>query len=78
MNVIDAARHHIQIAATYDKVSTTQTWPVVEFVPAKHASAAQKGSGNNTWLIPSNHVDVINAQNEIEAERYQIPLMLAW
>ncbi|RXK40277.1 hypothetical protein M231_02391 [Tremella mesenterica] len=49
-------------------------WPVVEFVPSKYATnrIATK------TIIPQMCVDVLNAMGTVEAERHQIPLILAW
>ncbi|KAK4687337.1 ATP-dependent DNA helicase PIF1, partial [Tremellales sp. Uapishka_1] len=49
-------------------------WPVVEFIPSKHAGVRQA----KRVIIPQMAVDVLNAQGDPEATRHQVPLILAW
>ncbi|WVW86550.1 hypothetical protein I302_108600 [Kwoniella bestiolae CBS 10118] len=49
-------------------------WPVVEFIPSKHAS----GKVAKRVVVPQMSVDVLNAAGRAEATRHQIPLILAW
>jgi len=47
---------------------------VVEFAPSKFAA----NSSSVKAVIPQMAVDVTNAQGQMEAERHQVPLILAW
>lgn len=49
-------------------------WPVVEFVRSKYAT----GPYYSRTLIAQMSVDVTNARDKMEAQRHQVPLILAW
>nr|XP_019000033.1 uncharacterized protein I203_07567 [Kwoniella mangroviensis CBS 8507]OCF63494.1 hypothetical protein I203_07567 [Kwoniella mangroviensis CBS 8507] len=49
-------------------------WPVVEFIPSKHAI----GKVAKRVVVSQMSVDVLNAAGRPEATRHQIPLILAW
>lgn len=49
-------------------------WPVVEFIRSKHAT----GPYYSKTLIAQMSVEVTNARSTTEAERHQVPLILAW
>lgn len=61
-------------AETISELDQDLVWPVVDFVPAKHAAGRQYARS----LIPRMSVSVMNAHNKPEATSQQVPLVLAW
>lgn len=51
-----------------------EKWPVVEFIPSRHSSATKYAR----TIIPQAYIDVYNANNQVEATRLQVPLILSW
>jgi hypothetical protein len=78
MTAAEAMKRQIYIPGTVmsylPSLDPSVEWPVIEFVKAKYAS----GDHPALTLIPQMSVDVMNAQNKVEAARQQIPLILAW
>lgn len=62
------------ISMQQDMQQAEQKWPVIEFVPSKHAT----GRHYPRTLISGMCVDVKNADGDPEATRHQVPLILAW
>jgi hypothetical protein len=76
LTVPDAAQKDIRppgVAAMFS-VDPNVAWPVIEFIPAKHASRPQA----KRVIIPQMSVDYLNASGYPEATRHQVPLILAW
>ena len=76
MTVSQATAKHVYIAQRggYSRPDERVKWPVIEFIPSKHAATRIAPR----TLISSMSVDVLNAQGQKEAERHQVPLILAW
>ena len=76
MKIPDAMEQgvHVPPKALFFSPSKEVFWPVIEFIPSKHASShvAKK------VLIPQMSVDYMNAMGTYEARRLQVPLILAW
>jgi ATP-dependent DNA helicase PIF1 len=65
---------HIPLRSTVASASPEIAWPVVEFIRPKHAT----GPYYSKTLIAQMSVEIKNAQTTLEAERHQVPLILAW
>ena len=76
MTIPEAARNGVfpPPKATFWSPSQMVSWPVVKFIPAKHASRLPP----KQVLIPQMGVDCMNAMGTPEATRLQVPLILAW
>ena len=76
MKIPDAMEQgvHVPGRALFFSPSTQVFWPVIEFIPSKHASARMA----KKVLIPQMNVDYLNAMGKPEAIRSQVPLILAW
>jgi ATP-dependent DNA helicase PIF1 len=61
--------------AAFGSPNPAVEWPIVEFIPPKHAGVKRDVS---RVLIPQMCVDVMNANGTEEASRYQVPLIVAF
>jgi hypothetical protein len=77
VNLTDAVAQDIKIpmASTKYPADSRVKWPVVEFIPPRHADPANV---YKKVVIPVMSVDMMNAQGTSEATRAQVPLILAW
>ena len=77
MTIASARLRGIEIpgkAETISRLDQNRVWPVVDFVPAKHAAGPQFARS----LMPQMSVSVMNFHNKPEATRHQVPLILSW
>ncbi len=76
LKIADAAARGVYLPskAVFFSPSPDVAWPVVEFIPAKHAPIPRA----KRTLIPQMAVDCMNASGKPEATRHQVPLILAW
>ncbi|GMK58364.1 hypothetical protein CspeluHIS016_0503960 [Cutaneotrichosporon spelunceum] len=69
----DAAREaHVVVPEEFDSVYDARKWPVVRFKPHR------KGARWPDILVPPMTVSVEDANQQVEASRTQVPLILAW
>jgi ATP-dependent DNA helicase PIF1 len=66
---------YLPARAAFGNPNPAVEWPIVEFVPPKHAGVKRDVS---RVLIPQMCVDVMNANGTEEASRYQVPLIVAF
>lgn len=56
------------------KATSASIFPVIEFAPSKHG----KEKVPRQFLMPAMSIDIMNANQEPEATRFQVPVILAW